>query len=59
MTKESDELKRLNKQIEALIEEEKVVEAELNRDSTSQVASYENVANEAKKRLESCQVNSK
>ena len=49
MTKESDELKRLNKQIEALIEEEKVVEAELTRDSTSQVASYENVANEAKK----------
>ena len=59
MAKESDEFKRLNQKIEAMIEEENVVEAELNRDSTSQVALYENVANEAKQRMESCQINSK
>ena len=59
MTKEKEELKKLNEQIEALTEEEKIVEAELSRDRQSQLSSYENVANEAKKRMESCQVNSK
>ena len=58
MTKEKEELKKLNEQIEALTEEEKIVEAELSRDRQSQLSSYENVANEAKKRMESCQVNS-
>ena len=59
MTKEKNELKKVNEQIEALTEEEKVVQAELSRNRQSQLSSYENVANEAKKRMESCQVNSK
>ena len=59
MAKEKDELKKLNEQIEALTEEEKVVEAELSRDRQSQLSSYENVVNEAEKRMETCQVNSK
>ena len=59
MTKSKDELKKLNEQIEDLTEEEKVVEAELSRNRVSQLSSYETVANEAKKRMDSCQVNSK
>ena len=59
MATSNDELKKLNEQVEALTEEEKVIEAELSRDRVSQLSSYETVANEAKKRMESCQVNSK